>query len=130
MPFTMSNVGVQLYTLRDHFGTRDEVVETLRRVRAIGYESVQFFVMPLPVAEMRELLDAEGLAVCGVDVPLDRLEQELETVLAEMRTLGCRYITYSYGGDWNAGYLNGLDDYIRRISAVGRRLQDTDCRFA
>jgi sugar phosphate isomerase/epimerase len=126
----MSNVGLQLYTLRDHFNTRAEVVTTLKTVREIGYESVQFFQVPLPVEEMRLILTDLGLSVCGVDVPLTRLEQSYDQVLEEMHILGCRYITYSYGGDWSKGYISGLDDYIRAISAIGHRLKSSDCRFA
>jgi sugar phosphate isomerase/epimerase len=130
MRFTTADVAVQLYTLRDHFKTRADVAETLARVREIGYGCVQFFEVPLPVEEMRGLLDEHGLSVCGVDVPPDRLEREFEVVLEEMAVLGSRYITFSYGGDWDKPYLEGLDDFIRRMNAIGERLESSECRFA
>lgn len=129
MRFTPSQIGVQLYTLRDHFRTREDVMHTLKAVRDIGYEAVQFFEMPIAVEEMRDILKGLGLRVCGVDVNVKRLQSELGRVLEEMKLLECPYITYSYGGDWRRPYAHGLEGYIADISAVGEQLKETDCRF-
>jgi sugar phosphate isomerase/epimerase len=130
MRFTPAQVGVQLYTLRDRFTTREDIVQTLSKVRDIGYKSVQFYRIPIDISEMRDILQEFGLSVCGVDVPVTRLEHEFDQVLKEMELLDCRYITYSYGGDWSKGYLNGLEDYIKAISGIGERLRPTPFKFA
>jgi sugar phosphate isomerase/epimerase len=130
MRFTPEHVGVQLYTLRDRFSTYEDVAYTLQKVRDIGYKSVQFFQIPIAIREMRDILLDLGLSVCGVDIPIARLEHEFDQVLEEMELLNCRYITYSYGGDWNKSYLSGLEDYIKAISNIGSKLKSTPFRFA
>jgi sugar phosphate isomerase/epimerase len=130
MRFTSTQIGVQLYTLRDRFTTYEDVVQALRKIRDIGYKAVQFFEMPLPISEMRNILQDFDLSVCGVDVPVARLEQEFDQVLEEMELLNCPYITYSYGGDWNRNYLDGLENYIKAISNIGERLKTTPFSFA
>jgi sugar phosphate isomerase/epimerase len=130
MSFTKANVGVQLYTLRDQFKTYEDVVRTLEKVRSIGYESVQFFKIPIEISEMCRILDDLGLSVCGVDIPLAELEHEFDRVLEKMEQLNCPYITYSYGGDWSKGYAAGLEEYIAAMSRVGEKLKSTPYRFA
>lgn len=130
MNFSTSQVGIQLYTLRDYFRTRADVVDTLRKVREIGYEAVQFFHIPIAVKELRDIVNGLGLSVCGVDVPITRLRQEFDQVLEELELLNCRYITYSYGGDWSKPYVDGLETFIREISEIGEKLKGTNCRFA
>lgn len=130
MSFALEQVGVQLYTLRNQFTTYKDVVHTLKKVCDMGYKSVQFFQIPIDIGDMREILEGLGLSVCGVDVPLARLEGELDQVLEEMELLNCRYITYSYGGDWSKSYLSGLEAYIKSISEIGERLKPTPFKFA
>jgi sugar phosphate isomerase/epimerase len=130
MKLNPSRIGVQLYTLRDRFQTYDEVVNTLRIVRDIGYEAVQFYQIPIDISDMKKILDELGLSVCGVDVSIPRLHNELAQVLKEMEQLNCHYITGSYEGDRNKSYVDGLDDYIDAISEIGESLKSSDCRFA
>ncbi|TBL75248.1 sugar phosphate isomerase/epimerase family protein [Paenibacillus thalictri] len=130
MRFAPEQVGVQLYTLRDQFTSYNDVVHTLQKVCDIGYKSVQFFRIPIEIRDMRDILQEMDLSVCGVDVPLARLEGEFDQVLKEMELLNCRYITYSYGGDWSKSYLSGLEAYIKSISEIGERLKSTPFKFA
>ena len=76
-------LSLQMYTLRHSMKTREDFVETLRRVDEMGYESVQ--ITPpafLDVAEMAKLLKDHGLradsAICTLyDIPnkLDEIER-------------------------------------------------------
>jgi sugar phosphate isomerase/epimerase len=86
----MANVPValQLYTVRED-AARD-FVGTLDQVAAIGYVGVELAGYgPLTPAELRAKLDALGLTVAGSHVALVRLENELDAVIAECRTLQC-----------------------------------------
>jgi sugar phosphate isomerase/epimerase len=130
MTLSMNQVAVQLYTLRSAFSTRDDVLDTLTRVRQMGYENVQFFTMPLPVHEMREILDDLGLGVCGVDVAPSRLTRELDAVVDEMATLGCEYITYSFEGTDRRRFGGELGEFTATLNDIGERLKATECSFA
>ena len=37
----MANIGAQLYTVRDHLQTKEDVDKTFRKLREIGFECVQ-----------------------------------------------------------------------------------------
>src|SRR6266496_4460 len=60
-----SQIGAQLYTLRDYLKTPADIAKTLARVRKLGYEAVQVSgAGPIDPAELAKILKNEGLA-CG-----------------------------------------------------------------
>ena len=125
----ISNVGLQIYTLRDYFKTNDDAIRTLTKVRNIGYETIQLHVHPINIYDLKKMIDHLNITVCGMDVPLSRLQNDLERVLEECRLLNCKYITGSYTGDKNA-YADGVNGYIEIISGIGEKLKGSGCFFA
>lgn len=53
--------GVQIYTVRDHIGTQAEYETALRKIAAIGYDSVQTYGWKCPDIEHKALLKELGL---------------------------------------------------------------------
>jgi sugar phosphate isomerase/epimerase len=85
-------VGAQLYTVREYSRTPAEIAETLARVRKIGYRAVQVSgIGKIEPAELRRILDGEGLRAVATHTALDRLVDETQAVLDEHRTLGADY---------------------------------------
>lgn len=81
-------VALQLYTVRED-AARD-FVGTLDEVAAIGYGGVELAGYgPLTPEELRAKLDALDLEIAGSHVALARLENEIDTVIAECQTLRC-----------------------------------------
>ncbi|MDD3243778.1 MAG: sugar phosphate isomerase/epimerase [Eubacteriales bacterium] len=87
-----TKVGLQMYTMRDHMAP-EELETTLRRVKAIGYDSVQMGAPRHMTAKaFRALLDDIGLTTCMVSGSLETLLVEPERVMEEGRILGTRDI--------------------------------------
>jgi sugar phosphate isomerase/epimerase len=58
--------GVQIYTVRDYLNDRAQVEETLRKIKAIGYDSVQAGAPKfMTEEEYKALLDEIGLVNCS-----------------------------------------------------------------
>ena len=53
--------GVQIYTVRDFIGTEEGYANALRKIRAIGYDSVQTYGWKIPDAEHKAFLNELGL---------------------------------------------------------------------
>jgi len=82
-------VALQLYTVRDHLKT--DYVGTLKRVKEIGYDIVQFGDdTPFDAPRMKQLLDEIGLTGSGIHVGLEKLETDLDRWIAFCRTIGTR----------------------------------------
>ena len=66
----INQVAAQLYTLRDHLKTPEDIARSLKKVRAIGYQAVQVSGMgPIGEAELLKILANEGLTCCATHEP-------------------------------------------------------------
>jgi len=85
-------VAAQLYTLRDFTKTPADIAKTLKRVREIGYKSVQLSALgKIDPKELATILDGEGLECCVTHVGLDRMRAEAQAVIDEHKTWKCKY---------------------------------------
>lgn len=86
-------IAAQLYTVRDFMKTKDDIAASLRKVREAGYRAVEMAGLgPITAAEWKDLLDREGLIACSSHTPLDRLQSDLDAVIAEYRLWGAQYL--------------------------------------
>ncbi|MGB8000019.1 MAG: sugar phosphate isomerase/epimerase [Anaerobacillus sp.] len=80
-------VGLQLYTLRNE--CEKNFFATLERVAGIGYEGVELAGLYSHDPEsVKKKLDELDLEVIGHHIPIERIENELETVIHEQKILG------------------------------------------
>ena len=87
------NVAAQLYTLRDFLKTPDDIRQTLKKVRKIGYQAVQVSGMgPVDPVMLRQMADDAGVCICATHISYDRLRNDLKAVIQEHKVWDCRYI--------------------------------------
>jgi len=97
MAFDSSRIALQLWTLRDHLQTADDVARTFARVREIGYQHVQLSGLgPIPDAQVRKLADAAGLGICATHEPAREIVEEPRKVADRLSTFGCRFTSYPF----------------------------------
>lgn len=83
----MRRIGLQLYTVRD--AAAADLAGALRRAAELGFEGVELHDLHGHAPdEVRAMLDAHGLAVCGRHVGLEAAEDDLGGLAAELATLG------------------------------------------
>ena len=61
----MNNIGAQLYTVRTLLTTEEQTVETLKKIKALGYTAVQFFGGKDRIISMGKAAKETGLKVQG-----------------------------------------------------------------
>ena len=81
---------VQMYSLRHHIASGEDLLAILKDVKALGFEGVEFAgFQNLPAARLRAGLDEAGLVCVGAHVGLDDLREEnLQKTLDYMKALG------------------------------------------
>lgn len=93
-------IGFQLYTLRGEFARN--VPETLKTVRQLGYQGVEFWgyggtphvYQQYSAAQLRKLLDEHGLKCCGMHLTLAALAKDkLNQTIENNQVLGNEYLT-------------------------------------
>ena len=83
----MSRIGLQLYTVRD--AAAADLAGALRAATELGFQGVELHDLHGHAPdEVRAMLDAHGLAVCGRHVGLEAAEDDLGGLAAELATLG------------------------------------------
>lgn len=86
-------LAAQLYTVRDYTKNETDIYETLKKVKAIGYNAIQIsnfgeYRTTWLAEKLREL----DLVVCVTHTPLERILNETDQVIEEHKILGCKTI--------------------------------------
>jgi len=90
---TKSKIGAQLYTVRDFTKTPQDIAQTLKRVREIGYEAVQISAFgAIDTKELRKILDSEGLYACSTHIGYDRVVKDTAKLIEEHKILGVPHV--------------------------------------
>lgn len=119
-------IGAQLYTVRDFCRTLDDFAETLKKVREIGYTTVQVSGTCGYEAEwLRDQLKANGLT-CGIThFNYDRIINDTEAVIAEHKTFGCDFIGV---GSMPGGAAN-YQRFLAEAKAPGKKIHNAGLQF-
>ena len=87
---SQTQIGAQMYTLRQHLQTPQEIAHTCRRVRQLGYEAIQVSSFgPIETVELAKILNNEGLICASTHVSLDLLK-DVNQCVEYHEALGCR----------------------------------------
>jgi sugar phosphate isomerase/epimerase len=113
-------VGVQLYSLRDQCKT--DLPGMLTAVSKIGYKGVEFAgYHGRSAAELRKMLDDNGLVACGTHTPSDTvLEDKLKATVEFNRVIGNKFLIVPWmvcksKSDWQdkAKLFNEIGDKLK-----------------
>lgn len=86
-------LAVQLYTVRKSLTSMNDIKESLKRIRDIGYRSVQLSGLgPHEPQELAEVLKEYELSVAGTHVGFDSLKKDPEKVVREHRLYGTQHV--------------------------------------
>lgn len=120
----MSEISLQMYTLRSRTKTLPELEDTLRRVAEIGYKNVQISVPGYATVEqVAELLDKHSLAADSVYAPSLEIIRRLDEIERHSQALRTRVLrTDSIPAAW-AQTEQGFHDYARVLNEAGRALK-------
>ena len=87
----------QLFTIRDFIKTPKDIAQSMKKIKAIGFEAVQVSAMgPIPEEELMKILDGEGLACIVTHEPAQKIIDEPEAVVERLSKLNCKYTAYPH----------------------------------
>ena len=89
----MADIALQMYTMRNCMADEKQLFETLRRVREIGYRSVQI-TRPayVTIEALKRMLDECGLSADSALGHCMKLDEEYDAILHEAEVLGTRVV--------------------------------------
>jgi sugar phosphate isomerase/epimerase len=125
-------LAAQLYTVREFTKTAADLAATLKKVRAIGYTSVQISAIgPIPDAEVKQMLDDNALTVCITHTSYDNLWKNIDAVIAQHKLWNCPNVAL---GAMPAPYREGGEAAFHKFAAeanqVGEKLAKAGLTFS
>jgi len=116
-----SQIGAQLYTLRDHLKTPEDIAKTLARVKKMGYDAVQVSgLAPIDPKDLIKILDGEGLQCAATHVGLDMMK-DTQKCVDHHRALKCKYPAIG-GFGWKEPKLADWKNFAAEYSAAAKAL--------
>ncbi|MCZ7646809.1 MAG: sugar phosphate isomerase/epimerase [Planctomycetota bacterium] len=123
MPQT--SIGAQMYTVREFAKTPADIAKSLKKLKQIGYDAVQVSgTGPIEPAELRKMLDGEGMACAATHRGFDPMRDAPAQVLEEHQIIGCKHTAI---GGLPQPYRKSAETYrqfAKEASAVARKLKD------
>ncbi|MFC4322067.1 sugar phosphate isomerase/epimerase family protein [Litchfieldia salsa] len=88
-------IAIQMYTLREE--AEQDFAGTLKKVADLGFDGVEFAGFGgLSASEVKELLDDLGLKAASSHVSLEVLNNNLDKVIEDHKTIGSSYIVVPF----------------------------------
>lgn len=116
-------LAAQLYTVRDFCRTAADFAATISRLKKIGYPAVQLSgVGPIPVPEIKAILEGEGMICCSTHEDSAQLLADPSPFIDKLHALGCRHTAYPYPAGINFGSAAAVEQLVRQLAAAGRTL--------
>jgi sugar phosphate isomerase/epimerase len=120
----LSQVALQLYTLRDFCKTAEDFAATVKKVRAIGYTAVQISAVgPIPEADLVAMCKAEGLTICATHENGQKILDETEAVIARLHALGTKLTAYPYPAGVDFNNPEHVSTLIRKLDIAGAKFR-------
>lgn len=123
-------LAAQLYTVRDFLKTPQEIGESLRKIKAIGYNAVQASgVGPIQDEAFKQLADEAGLTICATHVGYDDLLHRMDDMIKKHRIWDCKYV--GLGGLPTAYRVDreGYQAFAKQASEFGKKLEAAGLKF-
>lgn len=117
-------VAIQLYTLRDFCKTAEDFAASMKKVRAIGYTSVQVSgVGPMPEAEIVAIAAGEGLSICATHEPGGQILDETDKVIERILKMNTKLTAYPFPAGIDFDNPEHVDTLIRKLDIAGAKMR-------
>ena len=117
--FKINQVALQFYTLRDFSKTVAELEQAAKKVKAIGYEAVQFSGSPVPHAEARKVFADAGLTVCATHEPAVLILEKPEEIVARLSAIGTTHTAYPHPAGLDLSKEEDVRKLAKQLDAAG-----------
>ena len=90
-------IGAQLYTIRDYLGSKDEVLKSLKKLKAIGLKALEVSSLAsVSDKEFAAMLEGEGFARIAVHEDGKRVLEDPQNVLERLAVFNAPYAVYPW----------------------------------
>ena len=128
---TNFQIGAQMYSVRNHCQEADEMLMTMKALKAMGYNTCQLsgYNRAIPAEKLREMLDESGLTCVCTHITFQEMEEDLDKVIRYHQTLGCEYPGIGgLPGEYRTSP-DGFLTFAEKASKIADRLLENGMHF-
>lgn len=117
--------GLNLYSIRNLIDTDDKFIDTCLKLKAAGYDFLQYSGIEFKVDKVKRELDEVGLPVYLTHVPMDRILNDTDALIKEHKEIGCRNI--GLGGVFKP--MQEFKPLIDKLRVAAKKISDAGLKF-
>ena len=122
-------IGAQLYSVRDKCGSEEGIKATLKKMKEIGYISVQISGFAYDAQKSRDYADEYGLHIGLTHTAIDQIINNTQQVIQNHKILKADMIGIGFpGGYYNEGILE-TDRLIADLTPAVHAIEDAGLKF-
>jgi sugar phosphate isomerase/epimerase len=119
-------IGLQLFTLRDHLQTPEQIKETLKKVKKMGYDLIQVSGIGQVTEDKANVIKEEceklGLEVIVTHTSLHELENNLDWVINYHKLWNCAYVGIGAMPGEYAASKETIVDFAKKCNVIAEAL--------
>ena len=123
--------GAQMYSVRTLTQTAESLYETLKAIKAMGYNAVQLSGQSrdIPMERIADMLEELQLDCGATHLSFAEMEEDLDTVIKRHKLWKCAYpgvgaMPFQFGGS-----AEGVREFVRKVNPIAERLLDNGLHF-
>jgi len=122
----IEKLGLQLFTIRDTMNNAENIRESFRKMRAMGYTVGQTAGCAVPYAEFGKIAAEEGIEICGTHDDFDMMVNNPAQAMENHRLLG----TTNMGiGGFGAESVEAVEEFIEKANKVANNVYEYGFKF-
>jgi sugar phosphate isomerase/epimerase len=116
-------IGVQLYSVRDVLGK--DPAGVIAGIAKMGYQGVEFAGYPKGAADLKKILDDNGIKCCGTHTGLDTLlGDKLKQTIEFNKTIGNQFLIVPGMGNDRLGTAQAIADTAKLFTELAEKLKE------
>ncbi|HPO51956.1 MAG TPA: sugar phosphate isomerase/epimerase [bacterium] len=116
-------IAIQLYTIREYFGSQEELVKAVKKLADIGYKYVETAgTANLPPKQFKQIMDDAGMTICSSHVGVDAILKEPEIVVEQQLILNAHCCNASWPGAETTN-IDGIKKTAEKIAKAAEVLR-------
>jgi len=127
----INHVAAQLYTVRSHMKSVEDVAETLRKVKAIGYQAVEVCSLPpMPDEDVGKMLSDTGLVPCSSHESTQTILNEPAKIAERVKKFGGKATACPSPGGTKLDSLEDVLHFAKLLNQAGRIMRENGVALA
>ncbi len=122
----IEKIGVQLYTIRGFMNTAEDIRESFKKLKALGYDTAQTAGCAIPYEEFGRIAKEEGIEIIGTHDSFELMCNDFDKALENHKALDTKIMGI---GGFIRDDFNDYKEFVVKANEVGKKLKPIGGKF-